>query len=146
MTTTLQKLLNSSVVLIWEIFIPWCAQKQIDNLRKSHTQQDRVNSAWQSAQNFLKNLPLTYLGIKAFAAWTTCLPDSQFSTERTKAFICLRPVSNWGPFTCKANVMTSTLRKPATKVVSDLFNARLLEHESNYRLPCAVQSANTFYF
>ena len=85
------------------------------------------------------------LGCKVLVALSSSSTESQLYNCEKESH-CSRPVSNWGPFACKANVITSTLRKPATKVVSDLFNARLLEHESNYRLPCAVQSANTFYF
>ncbi len=85
------------------------------------------------------------LGRKAFVVLSSSSTESKWNNCE-KESNCSRPVSNWGPFACQANVITTTLRKPAARVGSDLSIARFLERESNYRLHCALQSAITFYF
>ena len=104
MTATLQKPHGPLRVLFRRWLRPITCPASSVTVCTFHKQQNKPHSAWQSAYSSLVRWPYTGLKSKDFVA--------DFSMYIKNPSPCFRPVSNWGPFACKANVITATLRKP----------------------------------
>ena len=86
------------------------------------------------------------LGCKVLVALSSSSTESQLYNCEKESH-CSRPVSNWGPFACEANVITTTLRKPACWKQSETFKCRLGEKRTKVTLSkahCSLKGVHTF--
>src|SRR4029434_5480514 len=61
--------------------------------------------------------------------------DSSVTGVQTCALpICFHPVSNWGPFACEANVITTTLWKQITLAFALFVTEEILERGLNLKV------------
>src|SRR4029434_8057222 len=77
---------------------------------------------------------------------TLTLPSSQ-DRPQPQTRDCFHPVSNWGPFACEANVITTTLWKQITLVLAQFGTEEILESGSSEGLvPRQTTSLNKRLF
>ena len=83
-------------------------------VRKSKTSRLKTYVTWETS-NPVSSKRIAdlkdFMDLQLISGMTPVSPKSYFVLRNKETFSCFRPVSVQGPFACKANVITTTLRK-----------------------------------